>query len=85
MIENKSNELTRLKLYYETKINELEDNNRQLEINSGQKNEENKRLKIEIEYEKQQNKIEHVKKSLFLFYQIRLLFLDGCRTTFKRI
>jgi len=45
----------------ETKLNELENNNRQLEISSGQINEENKRLKIEIEHEKQQNKIEQVK------------------------
>jgi len=62
MIETKNNDLTGIKLRYETKLQELEDNNRQLEILSGQINEENQRLKIEIEHEKQQNKIEQVKK-----------------------
>jgi hypothetical protein len=61
MIETKNTELSGLKLHYETKLKELEENNRQLEILSGQINEENKRLKIELEHEKQQNRIEQVK------------------------
>jgi hypothetical protein len=62
MIETKTNELTGLKLRYGSKLNELADHNRQLEIHSGQINEENKRLKIEIDHEKQQNKLEQVEK-----------------------
>ncbi|CAF4801640.1 unnamed protein product, partial [Rotaria socialis] len=58
MNEIKCTELNKLKLYYETKLRECEDNNRQLEVHSGQINHENRRLKIEIEHEKQQNKIE---------------------------
>ncbi|CAF2187808.1 unnamed protein product [Rotaria magnacalcarata] len=58
MNEIKCIELNKLKLYYETKLRECEDSNRQLEVHSGQINQENKRLKIEIEHEKQHNKIE---------------------------
>ncbi|CAF4656348.1 unnamed protein product [Rotaria sp. Silwood1] len=58
MNEIKATDLNKLKLYYETKLRELEDNNKHLEIISGQINEENKRLKIEVEHEKEQNKIE---------------------------
>lgn len=60
MSELKSVELHKLKLYYETKLHELEDNNRQLEIVSGQIDQENKRLKIELDHEKQRNQIEEV-------------------------
>ncbi|CAF1122041.1 unnamed protein product [Rotaria sordida] len=58
MNEIKTNELNKLKFYYETKLHELEDNKIQSEIHLGQINEENKRLKIEITHEKEQNKIE---------------------------
>ncbi|CAF3114578.1 unnamed protein product [Rotaria sp. Silwood2] len=58
MNEIKTTELNKLKFYYETRLHELEDNNKHLEIISGQINEENKRLKIEIEHEQEQNKIE---------------------------
>ncbi|UJR09137.1 hypothetical protein I4U23_013383 [Adineta vaga] len=58
MIESKNNEFDSLKLRYENKLHELEESNRQLEIQSGQIVEENKRLKIELEHKKQQHKIE---------------------------
>ncbi|CAF2696907.1 unnamed protein product [Rotaria sp. Silwood2] len=63
MNEIKTTELNKLKFYYETRLHELEDNNKHLEIISGQINEENKRLKIEIEHEQEQNKIEQCRLS----------------------
>lgn len=60
MIETKNHDINGLKQRYETKLNDLENSYRQLEIHSGQINEENKRLKIELEHEKQHHKIEQV-------------------------
>ena len=83
MIELKTNEINTLKVRYETKINALEERNRQLEINSGQINEENKRLKIEIEHEKEKNRIEQVIEKLYRIFQIFFL-LDKYTTANKR-
>lgn len=59
-LEEKIREWTNLQIRYETKINELETQQQQLQIHSGQIDEENKRLKIALEHEKQRAKIEQV-------------------------
>jgi hypothetical protein len=75
--ESKTKELNGLKVRYETKLQGLEDRNRQLEIHSGQINEENKRLKIENEHEKEKNRIEQVKKNInFYLKKFNFLFIQ---------
>ena len=59
-LEEKIREWTNLQIRYESKINELETQQQQLQIHSGQIEEENKRLKIALEHEKQRAKIEQV-------------------------
>ncbi len=67
MIEMKTKEFDGLTLRYESKLNELEENHRQVEILSGQINEENQRLKIELEHEKRDKKIEQVENRTSIF------------------
>ena len=65
MNEAKDNELEALKNRYETKVQTLEDGNRQLEMILEKLNEENQRLKYEIEHYQQQVKSEQVIKNFF--------------------
>lgn len=62
--ENKATELETMKIRYETKLNALEDGNKQLENILEQLNDENKRIKFEIEHQKHQYKTEQVNSLL---------------------
>lgn len=68
--EAKANELEALKSRYETKLNTVEDGNKQLEMILEKLNEENQRIKLEMEHQKQQVKADQVIEmhSFFFLY-----------------